>query len=177
MNHNCRLPDSHRLWCRFPTASANWVQSDVATLQPRTGRNQPGLGSSPFARHYLGNHCYFLFLQVLRCFSSLRLPLPHKAVSSCLFQAGGCPIRKPRDITGMCPSPALIAAYRVLRRLSDPRHPPCALAYFAFVTPYLLLSIALPVAEPSALRFVFVTPYVKERLSLCYLVTSKDSSC
>ncbi len=25
-----------------------------------------------FARHYLGNHYYFLFLQVLRCFSSLR---------------------------------------------------------------------------------------------------------
>ena len=34
-----------------------------------------GLGSSPFARRYLGNHSYFLFLQVLRCFSSLRLPL------------------------------------------------------------------------------------------------------
>ena len=30
-----------------------------------------GLGSSLFARHYLGNHYYFLFLQVLRCFSSL----------------------------------------------------------------------------------------------------------
>ena len=30
-----------------------------------------GLGCSPFARHYLGNHCCFLFLQVLRCFSSL----------------------------------------------------------------------------------------------------------
>ena len=29
------------------------------------------LGSSQFARHYFGNHCYFLFLQVLRCFSSL----------------------------------------------------------------------------------------------------------
>ena len=33
-----------------------------------------GLGSSPVARHYWGNHCYFLFLEVLRCFSSLRLP-------------------------------------------------------------------------------------------------------
>ena len=31
-----------------------------------------GLGSSAFARHYLRNHCYFLFLQVLRCFSSPR---------------------------------------------------------------------------------------------------------
>ena len=30
-----------------------------------------GLGFSPFARRYLGNHSYFLFLQVLRCFNSL----------------------------------------------------------------------------------------------------------
>ena len=29
-----------------------------------------GLGSSPFARRYLGNRCFFLFLRVLRCFSS-----------------------------------------------------------------------------------------------------------
>ena len=33
-----------------------------------------GLGSSRFARRYSGNRCFFLFLQVLRCFSSLRLP-------------------------------------------------------------------------------------------------------
>jgi hypothetical protein len=33
-----------------------------------------GLGSSPFARHYLGNHCCFLFLRVLRCFSSPGVP-------------------------------------------------------------------------------------------------------
>ena len=29
-----------------------------------------GLGSSDFARHYFRNHCCFLFLRVLRCFSS-----------------------------------------------------------------------------------------------------------
>ena len=29
-----------------------------------------GLGSSPSARRYSGNHCCFLFLRVLRCFSS-----------------------------------------------------------------------------------------------------------
>ena len=34
-------------------------------VRPRTG-----LGSSPFARRYLGNHGYFLFLRLLRCFSS-----------------------------------------------------------------------------------------------------------
>ena len=35
----------------------------------------PGLGWSPVARHYWGNHCCFLLLEVLRCFSSLRSPL------------------------------------------------------------------------------------------------------
>ena len=29
-----------------------------------------GLGSSHFARRYFGNHCYFLFVLLLRCFSS-----------------------------------------------------------------------------------------------------------
>ena len=48
---------------------------------PRYGPTTPhlhcyrnGLGCSPVARHYWGNHCCFLFLEVLRCFSSLRLP-------------------------------------------------------------------------------------------------------
>ena len=31
-----------------------------------------GLACFPFARRYLGNRCFFLLLQVLRCFSSLR---------------------------------------------------------------------------------------------------------
>ena len=43
-------------------------------LQPPTCRNSLGLGYFPFARHYLGNHFCFLFLQVLRCFSSLGSP-------------------------------------------------------------------------------------------------------
>ena len=34
------------------------------------GARSISLGSSLFARHYLGNHYYFLFLLLLRCFSS-----------------------------------------------------------------------------------------------------------
>ena len=34
------------------------------------GRSRPGLGSFHFARRYSGNRCFFLFLRVLRCFSS-----------------------------------------------------------------------------------------------------------
>ena len=53
-----------------------------------------GLGSSPFARRYLGNRCYFLFLRVLRCFSSPRSP-PLTRVTTSLWP--GCPIRKSPD--------------------------------------------------------------------------------
>ena len=47
----------------------------VVVLQPRLCRNIAGLGYFPFARHYSGNHYCFLFLRVLRCFSSPGLPL------------------------------------------------------------------------------------------------------
>jgi hypothetical protein len=46
----------------------------TASLLPPPRRNGMGLGSSPFARHYSGNHCCFLLLRVLRCFSSPGLP-------------------------------------------------------------------------------------------------------
>ena len=57
---------------------------------PGTRLNAAGLGSSPFARRYWGNRYYFLFLQVLRCFSSLRSP-PHSRMTESL--PPGCPIR------------------------------------------------------------------------------------
>lgn len=45
----------------------------VVVLQPQLCRNIIGLGFFPFARHYSGNHYYFLFLCLLRCFSSAGL--------------------------------------------------------------------------------------------------------
>ena len=54
-----------------------------------------GLGSFPFARHYLGNHFCFLFLRVLRCFSSPGLASLAYVFSErcCSFTAAGFPIR------------------------------------------------------------------------------------
>ena len=55
---------------------------NVAVLLPRYCRNSNGLGLSPVARRYWGNHVCFLLLQVLRCFSSLRLPTLRYNMSS-----------------------------------------------------------------------------------------------
>ena len=86
----------------------------ITVLQPQACRNNLGLGSFPFARHYLGNHYCFLLLWLLRCFSSPRL-LTLTSVTD--LQPAGFPHS---DITGskcICHSPILFAAYHVLLRL------------------------------------------------------------
>ena len=87
-----RVRDSHPLRCAFPGHLPYRVFGFLAALQPRSRLNVTGLGSSPFAHHYLGNHCYFLFLRLLRCFSSAGSP-PIRD-SPCGL---GCPIRKSAD--------------------------------------------------------------------------------
>jgi hypothetical protein len=94
---------------------------------PLAARHQ-GLGYSRFARHYSGNHYCFLFLCLLRCFSSAGWLPPYGG--QYIFNVLGCPIRKSSDIMLVCSSPKLIAAYHVLHRLSDPRHSPYALNCF-----------------------------------------------
>ena len=65
-----RLQDFHPLRFNFPVNSTILMvsYSYIEVLQPQIRRF--GLGSSPFARHYLGNRFFFLFLRLLRCFSS-----------------------------------------------------------------------------------------------------------
>ena len=52
-----------------------------------TAARRHGLGYSRFARHYSGNHYYFLFLSLLRCFSSGGwLPDLHQDDTSSMYQ-------------------------------------------------------------------------------------------
>jgi hypothetical protein len=71
------------------------LMSRFAVLQPHICRNIYGLGCSPFARHYLGNHSCFLLLWVLRCFSSPRLLSGYPEYTG--FTCMGCPIRISAD--------------------------------------------------------------------------------
>ena len=96
-----------------------------------------GLGSCAFARHYLRNHFCFLFLRVMRCFSSPGSPPTRWGTA---IANGGLPHSEIRASTGICPYARLIAAYHVLRRLREPRHPSCALLSFPFID---LLAAAL----------------------------------
>ena len=64
-----------------------------------------GLGSSDFARHYFRNRFYFLFLRVLRCFSSPGSPQHYAFMSrSCNIIARSSLIRISADL-GIFASP------------------------------------------------------------------------
>ena len=103
------------------------VQSSISSIYagPTTPhcRNRHGLGSSAFARHYLRNHCYFLFLRVLRCFSSPGLPPLRDDYSSTTV---GCPIRTSAD-QFVCADPRgfsqLITSFLASESLGIPRAP------------------------------------------------------
>ena len=62
-----RLKGMHLLRLSFQSHSAALHCPFLRSFNPGSSA---GLGSSPFARHYSGNHFCFLFLRVLRCFSS-----------------------------------------------------------------------------------------------------------
>ena len=88
-----------------------------------------GLASSRFARRYFGNLFWFLFLRLLRCFSSAGLPwydyfFHHTIIQYCCIGFPHSDICGSMDI---CSSPQLFAACHVLLRHLMPRHSPCAL--------------------------------------------------
>ena len=100
----------------------------IAVLQPQFCRNKIGLGSSAFARHYLRNHCYFLLLKVLRCFSSLRSLLSQIGDRPSVYRVA--PFGYPRIY-------AYLQLPEAFRSLSRPSSPPIAKA--STIRPYLLL--------------------------------------
>ena len=71
----------------------------------------------------------FLFLRVLRCFTSPRSPQHpiHSGAGNPTSLGLGYPIRTPSDHSSVDNSPRTIAASHVLHRPLVPRHPPCAL--------------------------------------------------
>ena len=78
---------------------------------------------------------YFLFLRVLRCFSSPRSPPQEMRMT--VLQTAGLSHSEIRGSKVICTSPQLIAACHVLHRLGEPRHPPYALIYFRLLTAHI----------------------------------------
>ena len=106
---------------------------EIPRRGPTTPRTSPRFGLFRFRSPLLTESILFLFLRLLRCFTSPGI--------ACLFLSSIAGFRKERwrintirlphsEISGskrICRSPKLIAAYHVLHRLLAPRHPLCAL--------------------------------------------------
>ena len=133
-----------------------------------------GLASSAFARHYLRNLSWFLFLALLRCFSSGGSPHTpmYSVYDDQTFLWSDCSIRKSADIMPTYGSPQLIAVSHVLHRLSVPRHSPCALCsltimrYLWFFCNLELINY-FAVNKPLVLTNFFIT--LKLNCSIVYL--------
>src|SRR5678815_2791869 len=123
-----------------------------------------GLGCSAFARRYWRNHYCFLFLQVLRWFTSLRCLLTAYVFSGGSFGISqrGFPHSEIPGSKLICSSPGLIAAYRVLHRLLEPRH-----------SPYTLSSLTYKKLETNASQgFASLTRDSPMHTACCLLYTS-----
>ena len=136
-----RFPNTIQLWMHFVTPPKNCSPPLMDPATPNAQRLQAwhafGLGFTPFAHHYLGYLLRFLFLRVLRCFTSPGCRL--------LDRLTGCPVkvapfRDPR-ITGCLLLPA---AFRSLLRLSSASgakaFPACPL-YLNLINPLLTFFI------------------------------------
>ena len=109
-----RVRDFHPLWSLFPQCSTRSRKLN-AVLTPRCTHH--GLGSPDFARRYFRDRFFFLFLRLLRCFSSPgSLCTPMDSVHSDQgFLGRVSPFRHLR-IDVYLPLPA---AFRSLSRLSS----------------------------------------------------------
>ena len=110
-----RVRGFHPLWLAFPKPFC--YPHGIPYVVRTPGCTHPGLGSFPFARRYLGNRCFFLFLRVLRCFSSPGSPpyVMDWRMDDRSFSCRVSPFRHLR-LTGYVLLPA---AFRSLSRLSS----------------------------------------------------------
>ena len=128
-------------------------------------RNLPpkrDLGSSLFARHYLGNKRCFLFLQLLRCFTSLSslrtVNIPPKGGNLAARQSNGLgfPIRRSPADNALC---QLTEAYRRLTRPSSAFCPKASIICLElFSRPIFYPDFKVPFDSLRSLRVNLFTP-------------------
>ena len=122
---------SHPLWPAFPCSS-----SPINTLKIRPYNPQTAVTVRVWAGPCSLATTYGITIVF---FSSGYLDVSvHRVCLRCrilYLQYRGLPHSESLGSMPMCGYPKTIAACRVLHRLSEPRHPPCALHYFPFEPP------------------------------------------
>ena len=114
-----RVPDYHRLRCDFPDTSPRLDLAMTRSYNP-AGTGIPAVWAIPRSLATTGGitSC-FLFLWVLRCFSSPGSPPPTRWMA--VRQTAGLPHSGTPGSKTACVSPGLFAACRALHRLPEPQ--------------------------------------------------------
>ena len=138
----------------FPKTILLAFSSLMQSITPRCTHH--GLGSFPFARRYSGNRCFFLFLRLLRCFSSPGSPpcVMDWRMDDWSLSSRVSPFRDPW-IKGYLLLPM---AFRSLSRLSS------ALSAKASA----LCSFLLDLRYIALYRFLIITVWFPIRFSVCF---------
>ena len=128
--HFFRLQDYHLLWSDFPDRSTRNDLFDFLPVRNPAGRShypgrttlagyhvRPVWARFHFARRYSGSRNFFTFLEVLRCFTSLRdRPHPIYSDEDIVHSDNGFPHS---EISGSTVAWHLPEAYRSLQRPSS----------------------------------------------------------
>ena len=137
------FPNTFRLARRFVTSRSPCGETYSKTHNPQRATTAVltlfRFRLFPFRSPLLRESLRFLFLGLLRCFTS---PGSSRFAGDWTAPAG----LPHSDISGSrnaCFSPELFAACCVLHRLMAPRHPPCALSTFSSFFFYFLYSLSM----------------------------------
>ena len=122
--HSTCIRDYHPLWSTFPSGSADILTGSRRSYNPNNAETMLVWAVPRSLAATKGIINYFLFLRVLRCFSS-----PGLLLSVTCLQHAGLPHSEICTSKTICVSVQLIAAYHVFHRCCEPRHPPIALNY------------------------------------------------
>ena len=121
--------DYHQLWCVFPDASVHAQDIISCSYYPEDALLHLRFGLFPGRSPLLGESLLFSLPAGTKMFQFPAFASLHIVKIAALQTAG----LSHSEISGskvICTYPKLIAAYHVLHRLREPRHPPDALTYF-----------------------------------------------
>ena len=137
----------------FQDGSARMRMCVLRSYYPRRAQARGGFGLFPGRSPLLGESLLFSLPAGTKMFQFPAFA-PHYGVVTAI-RAAGLSHSEIRGSTAICAYPRLIAAYHVLHRLREPRHPPYALRHFR-LTPRIshiaiwreLILSAVPLALP-----------------------------
>ena len=128
-----RLRDYHPLWSNFPERSSHRLCTMAWSYNPEDALLHLRFGLFPVRSPLLGeSFVYFLFLQVLRCFSSLRSP-HYSSNDNCPSGSWVVPFGNPRIKDYL----HLPEAYRSLSRPSSPPRAKASTRRPNLLSPYI----------------------------------------